>query len=101
MAHPLSERSEPPRRADGVDVLLHPTALGEAPILGAVKPDGESEYLQDRLTVPASLAGLPALSVPSGRGRSGWPLGVSLVGQWGSEELLFHIAKQMRSQLCE
>lgn len=101
MPHPLTERSEARRRSDGVDVLLHPTALGEAPVLGAVKPDGESEYLQDQLTVPASLAGLPALSVPSGRGRSGWPLGVSLIGQWGSEDLLFHIAKQMRSQMYE
>lgn len=43
-------------------------------------------YLQDVLTVPTSLAGLPTLSVPVGLGDDGWPLGVSLTGQWGHDE---------------
>jgi len=47
-------------------------------------------YTQDVLTVPASLAGLPALSVPiavRGGEGNGWPLGVSVVGQWGCERM--------------
>jgi aspartyl-tRNA(Asn)/glutamyl-tRNA(Gln) amidotransferase subunit A len=82
---------------DGVDVLLHPTAIHTAPPLDEAKEEGKSEYLQDLLTVPASLAGLPAMSVPAGRGTDGWPVGVSLVGQWGMEEMVFWAGKGIES----
>jgi len=74
---------------DGVDVLIHASAIRAAPPLG--KEDGLSTYVQDVLTVPASLAGVPALSVPAGVGRDGWPIGVSIVGQWGSEKSVLHV----------
>ena len=45
------------------------------------------------LTVPASLAGLPAMSVPMGLGEDGWPVGVSLVGQWGHEKTILNLGK--------
>ncbi|KAK4683878.1 aspartyl-tRNA(Asn)/glutamyl-tRNA(Gln) amidotransferase subunit A, partial [Tremellales sp. Uapishka_1] len=80
--------------SDGIDVLLHPTAIRTAPPLDE---RGKSEYLQDLLTVPASLAGLPALSVPAGKGEDGWPVGVSLVGQWGTEKMLFDIGRGVES----
>ena len=85
--HPRTASPKTPE--EGVDVLLHPTAIRTAPELGKASEEGESEYLQDVLTVPASLAGLPAMSIPAGRGEDGWPVGVSLVGQWGTERLLF------------
>lgn len=72
---------------EGVDILLHPTSTQIAPLLSEAR-DGKSEYMQDLLTVPASLAGLPSMSVPAGT-REGMPVGVSLTGQWGSEEVLF------------
>lgn len=80
----------------GVDVLAHPSAIRTAPQL-----DGDNlgptsnldSYLQDVLTVPASLAGLPALSVPVGLGEDGWPVGVSLVGQWGHEKVILNLGK--------
>ena len=50
-------------------------------------------YVQDVLTVPASLAGLPALSVPAGLGKDGWPLGISIVGQWGYDKLVLKVGK--------
>lgn len=77
----------------GVHVLLHPSAVRTAPHLDE-EQDGVDAYTQDVLTVPASLAGLPALSVPiavgSGEG-DGWPLGVSIVGQWGSERMVLAV----------
>jgi aspartyl-tRNA(Asn)/glutamyl-tRNA(Gln) amidotransferase subunit A len=45
------------------------------------------------MTVPASLAGLPAVSVPAGLAADGWPVGVSVVGQWGSDELVMCVGK--------
>ena len=96
LAHP--ESSLP---ADGVDVLLHPSAIRTAPRLTG-KQDGGGEgcgtssmdeYLQDVMTVPASLAGLPALSIPAGLGKDGWPVGMSIVGQWGMDELLLRVGR--------
>ncbi|KAH8116374.1 amidase signature enzyme [Phellopilus nigrolimitatus] len=89
--NPLARVS--PRRHSGVvDVLLHPSAVGTAPLLSGINKLGDLEaYVQDVLTVPASLAGLPALSVPAGSGSDGWPLGVSVVGQWGQDELVLKV----------
>ena len=90
--NPLKSVSSPP--VDGIDILLHPTAIRTAPPFNEAETQaGESEYLQDLLTVPASLAGLPAMSVPAGRGPDGWPVGVSLTSQWGMEALLFWAGK--------
>ena len=78
------------RNEAGVHILLHPSAVRTVPRLDE-EQDGLDVYTQDVLTVPASLAGLPALSVPiaaSGGGEGdGWPLGVSVVGQWGCERM--------------
>ncbi|KAH9987131.1 amidase signature enzyme [Russula compacta] len=78
----------------GVHVLLHPSAVRTAPRLDEQQDGhGLDAYTQDVLTVPASLAGLPALSVPiapSAEG-DGWPLGVSVVGQWGCEAMVLTI----------
>ena len=87
--HPARPSQNAP--ADGVDLILHPTAIRTAPVLGVPVEDRneKSGYLQDMLTVPASLAGVPSMSIPAGRAEDGWPVGVSLTGQWGTEELLF------------
>ncbi|KAG5350283.1 hypothetical protein C0989_011753 [Termitomyces sp. Mn162] len=68
-----------------VDVLVHGSAVRTAPVLGE-RPEGVEAYVQDVLTVPASLAGLPALSVAVGEGE---PVGVSVVGDRGAEEMVF------------
>jgi len=90
---PLSARSATRRNEAGVHILLHPSAVRTAPHLDE-EQDGLGAYTQDVLTVPASLAGLPALSVPiavSGGEGDGWPLGVSVVGQWGCEKMALAI----------
>lgn len=80
----------------GVDVLMHPSAIRTAPRLDGDSTEPKStldSYLQDVLTVPASLAGLPAISIPMGLGGDGWPVGVSLVGQWGHESTILNLGK--------
>ncbi|KAF8645066.1 hypothetical protein AX16_008124 [Volvariella volvacea WC 439] len=88
---------------DGVDVLLHPSAIRTAPPLSertegkstAEEEDSLSAYVQDVLTVPASLAGLPALSVPAVQNskKDGWPVGISIVGQWGCDEIVMRVGE--------
>ncbi|KAJ3485869.1 hypothetical protein NLI96_g4644 [Meripilus lineatus] len=88
-----------PAKTLGVDVLLHPSAIRTAPLLPNPDTTGSKEsndldaYVQDVLTVPASLAGLPAMSVPAGLGEDGWPVGVSVVGQWGCDEMVMSVGK--------
>ena len=91
---PDTLRARPATRNEaGVHILLHPSAVRTAPHLDE-EQDGLDAYTQDVFTVPASLAGLPALSVPialSGGEGDGWPLGVSVVGQWGCERMALAI----------
>ncbi|MFN3515677.1 MAG: Asp-tRNA(Asn)/Glu-tRNA(Gln) amidotransferase subunit GatA [Novosphingobium sp.] len=64
-----------------VDVILAPTAPTAAFGLGEKTDDPLSMYLNDVFAVPASLAGLPAMSVPAGLNREGLPLGLQIVGR--------------------
>ena len=71
------------------DVILTPTAPSTAFAIGEKMDDPIQMYLNDVFTVPASLAGLPALSVPAGQGADGLPLGLHLIGRpWDEETLL-------------
>lgn len=87
--------------ADGVDVLLHPSAISTAPLLGASAASSEDSaagYVQDVLNVGSSLAGLPAVSVPAGRAEDGWPVGVQVVGQWGMDGLVLQVARALQDE---
>jgi aspartyl-tRNA(Asn)/glutamyl-tRNA(Gln) amidotransferase subunit A len=75
-----------------VDAILTPTAPSEAFAVGEKMDDPIAMYLNDVFTVPASLAGLPAISVPAGLGASGLPLGLHLIGRAFDEETLFRTA---------
>jgi aspartyl-tRNA(Asn)/glutamyl-tRNA(Gln) amidotransferase subunit A len=63
------------------DILLTPTAPSVAFGLGEKTDDPIAMYLNDVFAVPASLAGLPAMSVPAGLNDQGLPLGLQLVGK--------------------
>lgn len=69
------------RAWESCDLLLTPTAPTAAFELGAKSADPIAMYLNDVFTVPASLAGLPAMSVPAGLDSSGLPLGLQLIGR--------------------
>ncbi|MBS0476409.1 MAG: Asp-tRNA(Asn)/Glu-tRNA(Gln) amidotransferase subunit GatA [Proteobacteria bacterium] len=68
------------------DVILAPTAPTAAFGLGDMVSDPLSMYLNDVFAVPASLAGLPAMSVPAGLNREGLPLGLQIVGKAFDEQ---------------
>ena len=63
------------------DVILAPTAPSAAFALGDKSADPLAMYLNDVFAVPASLAGLPAMSVPAGLNREGLPLGLQIIGK--------------------
>jgi aspartyl-tRNA(Asn)/glutamyl-tRNA(Gln) amidotransferase subunit A len=68
------------------DVILTPTAPSAAFALGEKSADPLEMYLNDVFSVPASLAGLPAMSVPAGLNREGLPLGLHLIGNMFDEQ---------------
>jgi aspartyl-tRNA(Asn)/glutamyl-tRNA(Gln) amidotransferase subunit A len=76
-----------------VDAILCPTTPEPAFSFGAKTDDPLAMYLEDVFTVPASLAGLPAVSVPSGFSRDGLPIGMQLIGPGDSEPVLFALAR--------
>ncbi|WP_219895126.1 Asp-tRNA(Asn)/Glu-tRNA(Gln) amidotransferase subunit GatA [Aquisediminimonas profunda] len=63
------------------DLLLTPTAPSAAFALGEKNADPLAMYLNDVFTVPSSLAGLPAMSVPAGLDGQGLPLGLQVIGK--------------------
>ncbi|MDE2620528.1 MAG: Asp-tRNA(Asn)/Glu-tRNA(Gln) amidotransferase subunit GatA [Sphingomonadales bacterium] len=68
------------------DVILAPTAPTAAFALGEKSADPLAMYLNDVFSVPASLAGLPAMSVPAGLDRQGLPLGLQVIGRAFDEQ---------------
>jgi aspartyl-tRNA(Asn)/glutamyl-tRNA(Gln) amidotransferase subunit A len=74
------------------DVILGPTAPGTAFELGANIADPVQMYLGDIFTVPAPLAGLPALSIPCGFDERGLPVGLQLTGGHFTEARLLGVA---------
>ena len=74
-----------------VDALACPTWPGVAPALGELTKDPLRTYLADLCTLPASLAGLPAVSVPAGL-LDGLPVGLQLIGRPFEEATLLQLA---------
>jgi len=74
------------------DVILTPTAPSAAFAPGENADDPISMYLNDVFTVPASLAGLPGISVPAGLSGEGLPLGLQLLGRPFDEETVLRAA---------
>ncbi|KAG9102839.1 Trimeric GatFAB AmidoTransferase(AdT) complex subunit [Ceratobasidium sp. 370] len=93
----LLQSSVPASSDEGIDVLLHPSAIRTAPPLSSTSESSIDAYVQDVLTVPASLAGLPALSIPYGKGVDGWPLGASVVGQWGYDAVVCYVGQAIEA----
>lgn len=79
------------------DVLIGPTTPTPAFKLGENTGDPIKMYLADIMTVPASLAGLPAISVPAGKTEDGLPVGVQLTGWRRDDAQLLALAKTMEA----
>jgi aspartyl-tRNA(Asn)/glutamyl-tRNA(Gln) amidotransferase subunit A len=74
------------------DVIAGPVAPTVAWKIGAQEDDPVAAYLADIFTLPASLAGLPGMSVPAGFGEGGMPVGLQLIGNYFAEGQLLHAA---------
>ena len=75
-----------------VDALLTPTAPSAAFAQGENMDDPIKMYLNDIFTVPASMAGVPAMSIPAGLDAMGLPLGLQVIGKPFDEETVFAVA---------
>ena len=74
----------------GINAILTPTTPSPAFELNSkIKENPVEMYLNDIFTVPTNLAGLPAISIPTGLSKNGLPLGLQLIGpKWGEQEIL-------------
>ena len=78
------------------DVIAGPVAPTVAWKLGEKGGDPLQAYLADIFTLPASLAGLPGMSVPAGFGAHGMPVGLQLIGNYFDEGVLLHAAHALQ-----
>jgi aspartyl-tRNA(Asn)/glutamyl-tRNA(Gln) amidotransferase subunit A len=82
----------------GVDAILTPTAPTSAFTIKSVKEnkqDPTKMYLNDIFTIPASLAGMPAISIPFGFDRDNLPLGLQIITDHFDEENMFNIGSYL------
>ena len=75
-------------------MIAGPVAPTVAWALGRQDVDPLADYLADIFTLPASLAGLPGMSVPVGFGEGGMPVGLQLIGNYLKEAQLLNVAHQ-------
>ena len=75
-----------------VDAILTPSTPSSAFKIGEKLNDPVSMYLNDIFTVPINLAGLPAISIPAGHDKKGYPLGLQIIGKAFDEQSILNIA---------
>lgn len=78
------------------DVIAGPVAPSVAWKIGEHGSDPLADYLADIFTLPASLAGLPGMSVPAGFGEHGMPVGLQLIGNYFQEAQLLNAAHRLQ-----
>jgi len=86
---------------ESFDVLLAPTAPTTAFELGAKTADPLAMYLCDLCTIPSSLAGHPAMTVPFGTGDDGLPVGVQVLAPALGETVMFQVAAAIEAAAPE
>ncbi len=80
-----------------VDFIISPTTPDTAFRLGEKIEDPLSMYLNDIYTASVNLAGIPAISIPSGKDRNGLPFGIQVMGRKFDEEGLLRIWNELGS----
>ena len=70
------------------DFILTPTTPSSAFPIGEKEDDPIKMYLNDIFTVPASLAGIPGISIPFGKSKEGLPLGIQLLSKHFNEQII-------------
>jgi len=77
------------------DFILTPTTPSAAFPIGEKEDDPIKMYLNDIFTVPASLAGIPGISIPYGKSKEGLPLGIQILSKHFDEQTLFNVASYL------
>ena len=83
---------------EDVDFLVGPVAPTPAFKIGENVHDPIKMYLADILNVPASLAGLPAISIPAGKTEAGLPVGVQIIGKMESDSNILALADSLEEK---
>ena len=83
----------------GVDAILTPSTPSSPFKMGEKKGDPVSMYLNDIFTVPVNLAGLPAISVPSGYDKKKLPLGLQLIGKPFDEQTILNLSLALQKRI--
>ena len=78
------------------DFILTPVSPNLAFKIGEKVDDPVSMYLEDVMSVPLNLAGIPGLTVPAGKSKEGLPVGLQLIGPRRSDKSLIEFAKELR-----
>ena len=87
------------RAFEKYDVIMGPVAPSTAPILGESLKNPMQMYLADVYTVPANLAGLPAMSLPAGKDKQGMPIGVQLMTNRFEDDKLIRVGHALETIL--
>lgn len=91
--------SEYVSKSNGCDILISPTSIDPAPTIDEYKSKSKENfltgYINDILTIPASLAGLPAISIPLPAAKQG----IQLMAQYGDDKTLLQAAKSIEKLL--
>lgn len=74
------------------DVIFMPTTYGEAFEIGSKVADPVSMYIEDMFTVTANIVGLPAISVPVGKGKNNLPIGLQILSSPFNEKEIYNMA---------
>ena len=82
-----------------VDAIITPTVPFPAFKLGEKMDDPIAMYMCDIFSAPANLAGIPAISVPSGKTIEGLPLGLQITAPYLREDILFTIGKDFENRV--
>jgi len=78
---------------DNVDAIITPTSPFMPFRFGEKSSNPLSMYLSDLFTVPANIAGIPAISIPAGKNENGLPFGLHIMAPYMREDILFAIGK--------
>jgi len=82
-----------------VDAIFTPATPNTAFPINREEVDPVQNYLNDIFTVPANLAGLPAISIPFGLDNSGLPIGMQLITNSFEEQMLLNISKNLQDTI--
>lgn len=81
-----------------VDAILTPVSPNTAPKHGENSDDPLKEYLADICTLAANLSGIPGISVPAGKDKSGLPIGIQILGPHLGEEIILQVAQEIERE---